>query len=465
MKTIRALLCLLIAALLPVSALAEELTLYGTSYRSTMNQSFQDDHPDVTVHTNFDEDSYPSFDQVLVDLLSRNYRWDMFNTYFSSGQARTLSDKLYLTDLGSSDIIRDTVARMPGSIQSRITNEKGEIFALPHELTVSGRLMGFNTEVAALLGIDKPQTWAEFLQLIEDWDNDYAYSAEDAGLTLTEWGVPMSPASLLSAMFDAYLAAHADGRSVSFSTPEFTALMQVYECHRPTLTRMYDEWADSLSSTGNITYENDPLESALIIGSLPLLMDFDEEERYRDCIEPLVLSITDDPSDAVIPVEMEVLSICVGAPHAELAMTYAESLAAGQGDFQRILFEGGRDDTPVEEAGYASRVSTYERLILVTEMAIESDGETPELLEELEQYRLEQADNEYRRYLYSSESIRQYAALAPLMRPMPFISFDYFADNANTNYLLSAFVLGTMPTEQFIREFDHVQSMMALEAQ
>ena len=463
MKTICTLLCLLMAALLPVSALAEELTLYCTSYRSTMNQTFQDDHPEVTIRTNFDEDSYPSFDQVLVDLLSRNFRWDMFNTYYSAGQARTLSDKQYLTDLGQSDVIREAVARMPESIQRCVTNDRGEIFALPHELTVSGHLMGFNTEVAAQLGIEKPQTWAEFLQLIEDWEYDYADASEDAGLTLTEWDWPMAPTRLLSAMFDAYLAAHADGRTVSFSTPEFTALMQTYDRHRPTLTRMYDEWVDSLNGAVNISYENK--RPSLIIDSLPLLMDFDEEELYGDGIEPLFLSITDDPADAVIPVELEVLALCAGAPHPELAMTYAEVLAAGQGDLQRILFEGGADDTPIEDPGYASRARTYERLIALTEMAIETDGETPELLEELEQYRLEQADSEYRRYLYSGESIRQYAALAPLMRPMPFISFYYFAENANTNYLLSAFALGNIPVDQFIREFDHIQSMMALEAQ
>lgn len=466
MKAIRAMLCLMCALLLPVSAFAEELTLYCTTYSSTMNQTFQDERPDVTLRTNYDADSWPAFDQVLVDLLSRNFQWDMFNTTYSAGQARTLSDKQYLTDLGQSDIIREAVSRMPESIQRCITNDKGEIFALPHELTVQGRLMGFNTEVAAQLGIEKPRTWAEFLQLIEDWDADYAYAAEDAGLTLTELGHPMAPGRILAAMFDAYLAAHADGHSVSFSTPEFTALMQAYDRHRPTLTRMYDEWADSRSSAGNVTYENDsPWETALIIDSLPLLMDFDSEEKYGNGIEPLVLSITDDPADAIIPVELKVLSLCVGAPHPKLAINYAESLAANQSDAQRILFQGGTDDTPVEEPGYASRVRTYERLIAVTEMAIETDGETPELMEELEQYKLEQADNECRRYLYTGESIRRYAALSSLMRPMPFISFDCFSENANTNYLLSAFAMGTMPVEQFVHEFDRVQVMMAMEAQ
>ena len=164
---------------------------------------------------------------------------------------------------------------------------------------------------------------------------------------------------------------------------------------------------------------------------LPLLMDFDEAETYEG-FEPMPLSITSDPAGAVIHVDMMTLSVCGGAPHADLAMSDAETLASSIGPMERILFAGGADDTP-------------------------------ELMEELEQYRLEQADNERMRDLFSSESIHAYAALASYLRPMAPIGYEYFSAQQNTRYLLSAFVGGEMAAEPFIREFEQVQPMMMLE--
>ena len=453
-------LAFLLCLLLPLSAVAEELFMFCDQWDSEMNPRFAEDYPDIIVRTNWDTNELAdavNFDQVLVDLVSRNYVYDLFNLKFASDRPRRLSDRLFLVDLRQSDVIRKAVAQMPEAIQQRVTNDKGDIFALPHSMYAVGDLYGFNTEVAAQLGIEKPQTWAELLQLFEDWDYDYADDAEDLGLYLSDQTSLVYPERVLMNMMNAYIADHADGRAISYATPEFTALMQTYAEHRQMLADLYEKLSMPTIASA--------WERSLFVSSCPLLMDYDTEEWYDGRVEPLTLSITDDPADAVIPVDMAVVSVCAGAPHAELAMTYAEDMVPSMRTENRILFQGGSDDTPVESDNYASIRAYYVTTIATLEAAIQEEGETPELMELMEQYKHEQADNEQRRYEYTSESIRQYAALAPFLRPMPSISFDYYMSQQNTQHILYGFVQGDTPVEQFIREFDHVQSMMNLEEQ
>lgn len=455
MKKLFAAMMALCMALAPLSALAEELVMFANAYSSTMNEAFQEAHPEVTIRTNFDADPPVQFDQVLMDLVSRNYVYDLFNLWFSGGQARRLSDRLYLVDLGQSEVIRGAVEQLPEAIRSRVTNDKGEIFALPYTMEAQWGLMGFNTAAGEALGIEKPQTWEDFLNLLANWEYDYADEAEQLGLYLTYDDISLSPRRLFLRMFDEYVVGHADGRRISFATPTFTALMALFDGRRAMLADLYDRLPHLQGSLP-------PWDRQLIVFNLPLLMDVDDAERYA-AFEPMPLSVTADPAEAVIPVDMMTLSVSGGAPHADLAMTYAETLASSMDPMARILFAGGADDTPVEREDYASTARFYERQIAATEMAVEDEGETPELMEELEQYRLEQADNERMRYRFSGESIRSYAALAPYLRPMPPIGYEYFSAQQNTAYFLAAFESGEMPVDQFIREFEQVQSMMMLE--
>lgn len=457
MKGFRAFLCLLLAMLLPLSAVAEELIMFCHSYQSELNRFFQQAYPDVTVRLSSDGGQTSDFDQVLLDMVSRNYVYDLFKLPFSSGEARRLGDRGYLTDLNGSEIIREAVAQMPEGIRQRVTNAKGEVFALPFELSPTQSLMAFNTEIGEALGIEKPRTWAELLELIDSWTYDYADEADKEGYRLIDSAYVLKPERILERMIDAYISVYADGRLISFSTPEFTALMRSFERCRQSLADLEDP---PLMEGSNLW------QRTLIITGYPLLADYDTADMYQGVFEPMALSVTDDPDEAVIAVDMEALSISAGAPHAELAMTYAENLAASMDDLNRILLQGGSDDTPVEWAHYASQKQDYLDWIAEAEQAIEDGDEEAESLTELiEAWREELTIFEARRYEYTSESIRQYAALAPCLRPMPAISYQYYDSQQNTRRLLSSFVDGSMAADQFIREFDHVQSMMNLEDQ
>lgn len=460
MKTCRFLLCLLCAALLPLSALAEELTLYCHSWGSDETVvSFQQDFPDVTVRTSLGNGQSVDFDQVLLDFVSRNYVWDLFKLPFSSGEARRLGDRGYLADLNRSAVIREAVEQLPTGVRQSVTNAKDEVFALPCQLSPLHPLMAFNTEVADALGIEKPQTYAELFQLLEDWEYDYADAADKEGFCLTNAAsFELSPRRFLARMIDDYIAIYADGRLISYATPEFTALMRTFDRYRGVLGEI------SEAEPGNQSIRR---QNALILTNYPLLLDYDTAMEYEKSFEPLLLSVTDDPDDAIIAVDMKSLSVSAGAPHAELAMSYAEHLAASLDDRNRILLQGGSDDTPVEWEYYASTRQDYLDWIAEAEEALDTaeDEDASQLTELIEAWRAELESIEARRYIYTAESIRSYAALAPRLRPMPSVSYQYYCGQQNTNYLISAFELGDLPVDQFIREFDHVQSMMNLEDQ
>lgn len=194
-------------------------------------------------------------------------------------------------------------------------------------------------------------------------------------------------------------------------------------------------------------------------------MDFDTEENYGGVIEPMPLSITDHPSDSIIPVDMYAYSVYSDTRRLELAMRYIECRAASFSSAENILFQGGSDDTPVENSNYADTIAYYHTVIPALEARIEVEGENEDLLAELERYRLELEDCIYRRYVYSAESIRLYASLADYLRPMPPISYEYYTSQPNTKYLLDSFEQGIITVDKFVRDFDYVQMMMNLEAQ
>ena len=460
MKTLRTLLCLLIAALLPVSALAEELVLFCHSWRSDEEiASFQEAFPDVTVRTNLDDGQGVDFNQVLLDFVSRNYVWDLFKLPFSTGEARRLGDRGYLADLNQNAIIRETMKQLPAGIRQSVTNAKGEVFALPCELSTQHPLMAFNMEVAGALGIEKPRTYAELFQLLEDWEYDYADQADKEGYSLTDVArYELSPRRFLARMMDDYISIYADGRLISYATPEFTALM-----------RTFDRYRDTLGEISEAVPENQTIrrKNALILTDYPLLLDYDMAMEYEGIFEPMFLSITDDPDDAVIAVDMKALSVSAGTPRLDLAIAYAEHLSSSLDDANRILLQGGSDDTPVEWEYYATTRQDYLDWIAEAEEALgdAEEEDASQLTELIGSWREELESIEARRYTYTSESIRRYAALAPRLRPMPSVSYQYYCDQQNTNYLISAFALGNIPVDQFIREFDHVQSMMNLEDQ
>lgn len=445
---------ILCLSLLPALGLCEELTAFADSWRSDMNPLFEETYPNVTVRNSLDAPIPISFDQMLVGLLTGESGYDLFYLRYSSGKAKALSDRGYLADLGQSDAIRESVAGMPEVIRQRVTAADGSIFAFPCVLETEDRLMGFNTEVAERLGIQKPETYAEFFDLLARWDSDYEAQAEAAGLCLVDYAFDWIPWRFLSQMIDRYIAGYPD-EALRYDTPEFISLMRLYDQYREMLSGLQE----SIRDPGN----GQPWKRALFVYDLPLLMDFDEQERYGG-IEPMPLSVTDDPADTVIPVNLRAFSVYGDTPRLALALRYVACRAEGFTPAERILFQGGSDDTPVEHPNYAWQMAFYNAAVQALEASLEAESDE-ELEAELTQYRLEREDCAYRRYLYTAESIRSYASLTPRLRPMPPVSYDYYVHQPNLKVLLDGFTLGEISVEDFVREFDHVQMMMNLEAQ
>lgn len=448
---------ILCVVLFPILGFCEELTAFADAWNSEMNPLFEQTYPDVIVRNSLDETTYVNFDQMLVGLLAGESDYDMFYLRYSNGRAKTLSDRGYLADLGQSELIRQVVSQMPESIQQHIITADGRIFAFPCVLEPEDHLMGFNTEVAEQLGIRKPETYAEFFDLLARWNGDYEAQAENAGLYLVYDMMDWTPWKFLSRMINAYIAGYSDINTISYDTPEFRLLMQLYDQHREMLSGLRDN--NRALSSGH------PWKHSLLITNCPLLMDFDTEENYGGVIEPMPLSITDNPADTVIPVNMYAYSLYADTPRLMLAMRYIECRAASFSPAEHILFQGGSNDTPVEHSNYAGTMAYYHMIIPALEARIEVEGKSEKLLAELEQYRLELEDCIYRRYAYSTQSIRLYASLAGYLRPMPSISYEFYNSQPNTKYLLDSFEQGAISVDKFIRDFDYVQMMMNLEAQ
>ena len=455
------LLALLLILTIPCFAAGEELNVFADAWNSEMNPSFEKAYPDAAVHNSLGEAAYTGFDQMLVGLLTGENSYDMFYLRLSTGRAKTLSDRGYLADLGQSDLIAQTVSQMPAAIQEQIKTSDGKIYAFPCTLETTDYLMGFNTEVAGQLGIEKPQTYAEFFDLLARWDSDYEAKAAEAGLYLADSTYAWTASSFLGQMMNAYIAGVSDISTISYDTAEFKALMQLFDQYRELLTGLRDNT--------RVMGDGQPWKTALIIANCPLLMDADTEESYGGVVEPMPLSVTDDPADTVIPIDMEAYSVCDGTSDLVLAISYLECRASSFTAAERILFAGGSDDTPVERDNYAATIAYYNAIIPAMEAQIEASGENEELKAELqaelEQYRLEQEDCTAHRYEYTAESIRLYASLADDLRPMPSVSYDYYISQSNTKYLLDSFEQGTTSVERFIQNFDYVQMMMNLESQ
>lgn len=274
-------LLILCLTLLPALGRCEELSAFADSWNSEMNPLFEETYPDVTVRNSLDDPIPASFDQMLVGLLTGESRYDLFYLRYASGKAKALSDRGYLADLGQSDAIREAVSGMPEAIRQRVTAADGSIFAFPCVLETEDYLMGFNTEVAARLGIPKPQTYAEFFDLLARWDSDYEAQAEAAGLYLVDDAFGWIPWRFLSQLIDCYIAGYPDD-AIRYDTPEFISLMRLYDRRREMLSGL----RESIRDPG----DGQPWKYALFVSDLPLLMDFDDQENFGG-IEPMPLPV------------------------------------------------------------------------------------------------------------------------------------------------------------------------------
>ena len=234
---------ILCVMLFPTLGRCEELTVFADAWNSEMNPAFERAYSDVTVRNSLDEATHVSFDQMLVGLLAGESGYDMFYLRCSNGRAKTLSDRGYLADLGQSELIRQVVSQMPESIQQHIITADGRIFAFPCVLEPEDHLMGFNTEVAEQLGIRKPETYAEFFDLLARWNGDYEAQAENAGLYLVYDMMDWTPWKFLSRMINAYIAGYPDVSAISYDAPEFRLLMQLYDQHREMLSGLRDTFS------------------------------------------------------------------------------------------------------------------------------------------------------------------------------------------------------------------------------
>ena len=427
------------------------LTIAGESLSTSMNPAFAAEHPAVTVRYLWQEEY--TANQLLLDLTTGQATADIYVLSISSGLLDALRQKGFCLDLSASGTLTGFAKTLYPPIQSKVWDGE-KCIGIPYAL-FSNQSFGFNSQVGAALHIDPPRTYAELVHLCAAWP-DICETANASGqYWLTTGAFTGTVGSLLRCGVDAYIATQPDPLHISFDTPNFRGFIDTLAQARTALALLAAAPADNANGQ--------PCDS-LIVDPYPILPTQDDAAIDLGTVKPLTLSVAEG-ADACIPAEMTVLIVNALSAHKDTAIAYLECLATHYPAYQQILLCDGAKQ-PAEAENYRANRAYYEAMqqTLAARLAM---ADAPEARQSLQAQLADAAacmqEVESLRWYITQAALDQYAAIAPMLRLMPSVSYAYYFSLPNARRLLLDFIDGTLSGDAFVTQFDQIQKMIALE--
>ncbi len=448
--------CLLaLVMLLPsAGALAQEpqsLILIGDWFNSDMNPAFNQLYPHISVNFTFPEKWDPI--SVLTLIMQPGSSVDVYNFSNSRGILEAVHRKGYCTYLPLSPDTQAATAAWPDFVRTLVMDEDG-LFAVPSSIT-SSWVFGYNAEVGQALGIAPPTSLEEIMEIYADWPDRYLDQAEALGYYLSDFfvGESMCFSYFLERGIDYYLASSQP--PYTFQTPRFHAFLDKLTALKPKLDALSDDYSSIM--------KDDADGKALIEWHAPLLRHYPEDQP---AYETLALSLLRGETPSV-PVDVSALVVPRTVENPENGLLYARTLLEQPPVGVQILLS---PDTAqgVEIDDLADVLADYEEMIAEQEQLLAA-AETIEQRDAC-QNQLTLLRTEYDRYLngddhweYTPRNVANYQHLSAYLCPMPSVSYTYYQMQPNLRSLIQRLILGDLPVDNFIEQFDRLQQMMNAE--
>lgn len=431
----------------------QTLRIAGDSWDSRINPAFSEQYPSIYPEYVYIEKYDPI--SILTLIMQPGSSVDLYNFANSRGILEAVHRKGYCTYFALTPETQSATEAWPDFVRNLVMDDEG-LFAVPSSIT-SSWVFGYNAEVGQAMGIAPPTSLEEIMEIYAEWPDRYLDQAEELGYYLSDFfvGESMSFSYFLERGIDYYLASSQP--PYTFQTPRFHAFLDKLIALKPKLDALSDDYSSLM--------QEDAHGKALIEWHSPLLRHYPEDEP---AYETLALSLLRGETPSV-PVDVSALVVPLTVENPENGLLYARTLLEQPPANLRILLS---PDTaqPVENDRLESIFASLEKLIAEQEQllaAAETIEERDACQNELTKLRLEydQFENGDDHWEYTPRNVANYLHLSAYLCPMPSVSYTYYQMQPNLRSLFKRFILGDLPVDNFIEQFDRLQQMMNEENQ
>ncbi|NMD39036.1 MAG: hypothetical protein GYA87_10210, partial [Christensenellaceae bacterium] len=380
---------------------------------------------------------------------------DAADVYFfeSYTNLETLYKHEYLHSLSSSEKINAAVDRMYPYIQKAVKFD-GEVYLLPFNMYNYGSMApinryAYNEEAFKDMGLteaDVPQTYSQFIDMIERWQNEFSVEYKDYEFVTSMQFYNMFWQLTTRILNTVNLTSIKNGETPNYNTPNIQELFAKLEA-----TDFYGFY--------------DPKENTEYEYSEKKAM-FSETEGLIDLTRgyiPFTLKI-DENSEPINMASMTAVAVNELSTNKDNAMAFVEYVLENLGQKNQTLLYTDVND-PVKYSDYDKGVERAERRIEELKAEIEKDkaegGKKQKLLEEELGY-LEKDLEWYQNNMYdlSEEEIKLYNEMADTFVVITSNVFDYTSEQINV--LLQRYFDKNISSQEFLTELDRYIKMMTL---
>lgn len=440
----------LILACISMSALADTLYVEGLTTESDVYKLFVQENPEVDLQ--FESIIYNSTDELIGEMLTGEFPYDVFTMYTQSFDIDQLMAKGYCASLSDNPLIVEKIGEMYPSVQQQLTRD-GVIYGVAYGSALIYYVYVPETwEAAGLSAEDVPTSFTGLLDFLDMWAERIADEPEYNICVTNTFDSELYDENsyifyLVERLVENYImqCSYAE-EPLRFDTPVFTELL-----HR-------------CVETGKALYENEPEWK----GEMQL---FSENSYSMSHLATLVpLRMTED-QPILIRSALTAYFLNAASPNKELGLKFIEtSLAALSNRTEAYLYSNA---AAVEDPQYESMMEQWQDRITEIERQLENTQDMEPLARaELEIKRetfmnaLEDVSNPKNRYIVSQEDLDLYRGYGDFLYFQPPSVFDpNTEDRQNVGQLMDRFCTESMTAEAFVERLDQLAAMIEAENQ
>ena len=397
--------------------------------------------------TFFDKAYYATAQELGQAMVSGENEIDIFHVSLSYMDFQRLMEKGYCYDLSGSEKLSALAAQFYPVLSKEITLD-GKLYGMPVDFYVS--TWSVSSALEKKLKLECPKTLVELCQFLNDWAEKGYYEEYTDYQPFEEEELRNMVISQALSMYIDYM--QATGQTLKLDTPEFREIMTAAAAVDVSDYEIQVNWEDDDSV--NELFNKSGLFRNYQYLSVRYNMHFSLVEDY-DTYSPMLLTLTEN-TPLCLPAQVEVMFINPRSKHLDAALRYLELYMENIEPSMLAMMCPDKND-PIENPHFEETLKIYRDNIDRIKKALETCKEEDKAAyqEQLENYEGYYKDWEREgKYSATAESIAAYRAYDSyffVRKPNAFYSSG--SDDSLSN-LLSRFLDGQLPLEQFIQEFD-----------
>ncbi|NLO85198.1 MAG: extracellular solute-binding protein [Clostridiales bacterium] len=447
---LRALAAALILICLAMPALADTLHVEGLTTDSDVYKQFVRENPEIDLK--FESIIYNSTDELIGEMLTGEFPYDVFTMYTQSFDIDQLIAKGYCASLPDNPLIAQKIGEMYPSVQQQFIRD-GVIYGVPYEsASIYYAYVPETWEAAGLSAKDVPTSFTGLLDFLDMWAERIADEPEYNICVTNVFDSELYDENsyisyLVQRLVENYIMqrSYAD-EPLRFDTPIFTKLL------------------NRCVETGKALYENEPEQK----GEMQL---FNENGYSMADLATLVpLRMTED-QPILIRSMLTAYFLNAASPNKELALKFIEtSLAALSDRTGAYLYSNA---AVVEDPQYEPMVEEWQGRVAEIERQLENTQDMDplaraelEITQEVFIDALEDVSNPRNRYIVPQEELDVYRSYGDSLYFQPPSVFDPNTENGqNVRQLMERFCSGSMDAAEFVERLDQLAAMIEMENQ